>query len=177
MDQAKDNMRLFAAFRTWHKKTAERRELYERVSMLSDNRHLRTAMKLWKVKLKERKQVQWRNDMRMRMKTVHDRHEMKLKKDAWAKWRQLYCSHIAEQQYSQKLVLRLYGVWKRKLVKLDRLEDAADQLVARRGKAQKERYWVVWKREMLVKNAERAMAERVGLRILSGAMNVWKRRM
>lgn len=165
------------ALHNWRAKTAQRRELYQRVAKLSDGRRLEAAVQLWRVKLKERKQAQWRNDMRMRMKTVRERHEMKLKKDAWAKWRQSYRSHIAEEHYSQKLVLRFYNKWRTKLVKLGRLEDAADSFVARRAKLQKERWWDLWKKEMGVKNAERAMAERVGLRILSDAMDVWKRRM
>ncbi|KAI0093593.1 hypothetical protein BDY19DRAFT_989156 [Irpex rosettiformis] len=177
ISQARDSLIVRLALHNWRAKTAGRRELYGRVAQLSDSRRLKAAIQLWRVKLKERKQAQWRNDMRMRMKTVHDRHEMKLKKDAWAKWRQLHRSRIAAQQYSQKLVLRLYNRWKTKLVALDRLENAAGQLIARRGKAQKERCWEMWKREMGVRNAERDMAERVGLRILSNAMGVWKRRL
>lgn len=82
--------------------TAQRRELHQRVATLSDNRCLKGALDLWRVRLKERRQVQWRQDMRTRMKTVRDNHDLKLKKDAWAKWRQSHRSHIAEQHFSEK---------------------------------------------------------------------------
>ncbi|KAI0693271.1 hypothetical protein BC835DRAFT_1354288 [Cytidiella melzeri] len=177
ISQARDNLIVRLALHNWRTRTAARRELYRRVAVLSDGRRLKAAVQLWRVKLRERKQTQWRNDMRMRMKTVRDRHDMKLKKDAWAKWRQSYRSHISEQHYSQKLVLRLYQKWRMKSVKVDRLEGAADQFVAARMKLQKERCWDLWRRSIEMRKAEAAMAERVGLRILSNVMDAWKSRM
>jgi protein SFI1 len=147
------------------------------VTKLSDGRRLKAALQLWKVKLKERKQAHWRDDMRLRMKTVRDRHEVKLKKDAWAKWRQSYRSHIAEQHHSQQLVLRFFNKWRTTLARLDRLEDAANRLRIVRTKTQKERCWDLWRKAMEMRKVERMMAERVGLRIMSNAMDRWRTQM
>lgn len=138
---------------------------------------MKAVVEVWRAKLRERKQVQWRENMRARMKIVRDHHDLKLKKDAWAKWRQSYRSHISEQHYSEKLVLRFYTKWRTKLVHLDRIENAGDQLVKSRGKTQVERCWSLWKRAMDMRKTERAMAERVGLRILASAVDLWKRRL
>ncbi|KAI0341741.1 hypothetical protein BDW22DRAFT_1485199 [Trametopsis cervina] len=175
--QARDNLIIRLALHNWRAKTAKRRELYHRVAKMSDGRRLKTAMQLWRTKLKERKQAQWRNDMRMRMKTVRDNRDLKLKKDAWAKWRQSYRSHISEQHYSEKLVLRFYDMWRRRLAQLSRLEVAAIQLSKTKEKSQRERCWDLWRRAMDMRKAERTMKERVGLRILSNVIDVWKKRM
>lgn len=165
------------ALHKWRTKAATRCELHQRVSKLSDGRRLRVALEVWRAKLKERRQAQWREDMRARMKTVRDHHDLKLKKDAWAKWRQSYRSHLSEQHYSEKLVLRIYMKWRKKHVRLDRLEGAGEQLVKSREKSHVERCWDLWKRAMEVRKAEKAMSERIGLRILANAVDVWKSRM
>lgn len=138
---------------------------------------MKNAMEAWRAKLREKKQVQWREDMRARMKTVRDHRDLKLKKDAWAKWRQSHRSHLAEQHYSEKLVLRFYTKWRKKLGKLDRLDNAGDQLARSRGSSQVEKCWILWKHAMEMKKAERATTERVGLRILTTAIDMWRKRL
>lgn len=165
------------ALQRWRERTATRHELYQRVSALSDNRRLKLAIQLWKMKLKEKKQSDWRNEMRTKMKIVRDARESKLRKDAWAKWRQSYQSHLSDRHYSQRLVLRFFQKWKAKFGQVDDLDAVADHFAYGKEQILMEKCWDLWRRALELRRAETVMAERVGLRVMGDAMNVWKRRM
>lgn len=117
--------------------------------------------------------MHWREDMRARMKMVRERDELRLKKDAWAKWRQSYLSHQAEHQFSQKLVKRFFSRWKSRVGRLDQLDAAAEHFVYAKEERAMERCWDIWRRTAELRIAERSLRERVDLRIMAGAMEVW----
>lgn len=171
--EARDHLIVRRALQNWRKRTAERRELYLRVAALSDRRCLKRALNTWKQRSKEKKQVHWREDMRARMKMVRERDELRLKKDAWAKWRQSHLSHLAEHQFSQKLVKRYFDRWKSRVGRLDQLDAAAEHFVYAKEERAMERSWDIWRRTAELRIAERTMRERVDVRIMAGAMDVW----
>jgi protein SFI1 len=161
----------------WRNRTASELELYSRVTTLADTRCLRAALTIWESRLKEKRQTEWRNDMRMKMKTVREKREGKLRKDAWAKWRQSYRSHLSGQHYTERLVLRFFRRWKTKLSAVDHLEAAADGFLNGREDRAVNRCWDYWRRAVELRNAERSVVERVSLRIMEDAMSVWKKHM
>ncbi|KDQ61051.1 hypothetical protein JAAARDRAFT_191170 [Jaapia argillacea MUCL 33604] len=172
--EARDHLILRIAVQRWRALTASRRELYLRVTKLSNNRKSRAAFNIWKSKLKEKRKEEWRQGMRNKMKSIREKRELKLKKDAWAKWRQLYRSHLSDQHYAERLVLRFYGKWKRKFVDVDHLEGAAEDFARLREEKGLGRYLGLWRRAVELRNAERAMRERVGLRVMTEVVDVWK---
>ncbi|KAI0374779.1 hypothetical protein BV20DRAFT_1010391 [Pilatotrama ljubarskyi] len=173
--EARDSLILRRALQHWRKRTAARRELYLRVAALSDRRYMKRALHVWKLKLKEKKQIHWREDMRARMKAVRERDELRLKKDAWAKWRQSYLSHLSEHHFARKLVTRFFNRWKGRLRKLDELDAAAEHFAYAREEHALERCWDLWRSATQLRLAEKSMRERVDLRIMAGAMDTWKR--
>ncbi|OJT15746.1 hypothetical protein TRAPUB_4382 [Trametes pubescens] len=171
--EARNHLIARRALQHWRKRTAERHQLYLRVAALSDRRCLKRALNAWKQKSKEKKQVHWREDMRARMKMVRDRDELRLKKDAWAKWRQSHLSHLAEHQFSQRLVKRFFDRWKSRVGRLDQLDAAAEHFVHAKEERAMERCWDIWRRTAELRTAERSLRERVDLRTMTGALAVW----
>lgn len=151
--------------------------LFDRVATLSNTRRLRIALNAWKAKLREKKQVQWRHDMRSRMKTVRENHERKLLLDAWTTWRQGHQGHMSDRHFSAKLTARSLTKWRTRLVSLDQLDAAGEHFISIRESMALERSWQVWRHSMHVVKTERTMADRVTLRMLFEAMTVWKKRM
>ncbi|OBZ75311.1 hypothetical protein A0H81_04427 [Grifola frondosa] len=174
--EARDHLILRLALRRWHNLTISRREIYQRVSALSNRRCLKVALNLWEDKLKEKRQAQWRDNMRSRMREVREKRELKLKKDAWAKWRQSYRSHLSEQHYSERLVLRFLKRWQAKVHRLDELDAAAEHFMYAKEEAQIEQCWNMWQHAMDMRRAEKEMKARVALRVMAEAMVVWKKR-
>lgn len=142
---------------------------------LTNTRCLRAALTLWKAKLKEKRQIAWRNDMRAKMKATREKRDLKIQKDAWAKWRQSFRSHLSELQYNERIVLRFFLRWKSSLSKLDCLETAADQFYRRPTCSAVVQTWKRWKRALAVSDAEKAVTARIGLRINREVMQVWKK--
>jgi protein SFI1 len=143
--------------------------------MLANNRCLRAALGVWKSKLKLKRQMEWRNDMRRKMKTVREKREAKLRKDAWAKWRQSYRSHLSGHRYIERLALRHFQRWKTKLLEVDHLEGVGDQFLVGKDHKTITKCWSYWKRAMELRNAQRSVVESVGLRIMGNAMNIWRK--
>lgn len=113
--------------------------------------------------------------MRAKMRTVREKHDSKIQKDAWAKWRQSFRSHLSELQYNERIVLRFFLRWKSSLSKLDRLETAADQFRRRSTCSAVVQTWKRWKRALAVSDAEKAVTARLNLRINREVMQVWKK--
>jgi protein SFI1 len=114
--------------------------------------------------------------MRKKMKTVRENREGKLRKDAWAKWRQSYRSHISGQHYTERLLLRFFQQWKTKLLEVDHLEAAGDEIWNGRDRRATERCWTYWKRAAELRSTERSVLASVGLRMMGNIMDIWKKR-
>ncbi|KAI0721662.1 hypothetical protein C8T65DRAFT_800148 [Cerioporus squamosus] len=173
--EARDSLILRRALHRWRQRTASRRELLLRVASLCNRRLLKRFFHVWKLKHKEKKQIQWREDMRARMKTVRERDELRVKRELWAKWRQAYFSHVSEQQFSRKIIARFFNRWKGKLRQLDELDAAADHFVCVREEKVLDRYWELWRQAVELRRAEKTLKERVELRIMANAMDCWRR--
>lgn len=177
ISEARDELVLRQHVQRWRQKTAARREVYNRVSLLASKRCLKAALRVWRLRLKEKQQTAWRNSMRLKMKTIRETREAKLRKDAWAKWRQSYRSHLAWQQYNQRLVLRFFERWRDKLAGVQDLESFANE-VSRVGEGKAlERSWNRWRHGAQLRSIERVVQERVGTRIMDEAMDVWKKQL
>ncbi|TFY66150.1 hypothetical protein EVG20_g4945 [Dentipellis fragilis] len=177
IDQARDTLVLRLAIHKWRTRLAQRRDFEQQVGKLADEKVLKTALDAWTAKLKQKKQLQWRNDMRARMKSVREKRESKLRKDAWAKWRQSYQSHLSGQHYTERLVLRSFNQWKQKLVLLDDQERIADEFAASREQQVVGRSWDMWRGAVELKNTEAVVNSRVMLRIARNVLARWKLRM
>ncbi|KAI0670486.1 Sfi1 spindle body protein-domain-containing protein [Trametes maxima] len=173
--EARDSLILRRALQYWRKRTAARRELHLRIAALSDRRCLKRAFHVWKLKLKEKKQVHWREDMRARMKIVRERDELRLKKDAWAKWRQSHLSHLSEHHFERKVIVRFFNRWKCRVGKLDELDAVAEHFAYVREERAVERCWDVWRRGAELRLAEKTIRERVDLRVMTSTMDTWRR--
>lgn len=173
--EARDNVILGSAVRRWRNATATLREKQKHAVTLANTRCLRAALTLWEAKLKQKRQIAWRNDMRAKMKTVREKRDLKIQKDAWAKWRQSFRSHLSELQYNERIILRFFLRWKSSLSKLDRLETAADQFYRRSRCSAVVQTWKRWKRALAVSDAEKAVSAKISLRINRDVMQVWKK--
>ncbi|CCL99150.1 uncharacterized protein FIBRA_01165 [Fibroporia radiculosa] len=177
ISQARDTLILRLAFSRWRHRCTTNRELHQKVSVLDNTRRLKFALNLWKDKYKEKKQADWRDSMRARMKTVRERREAKLMKDAWAKWRQSFRSHLSEQHYSERLAIRFFGHWKKRLMQLDELDAAAEHFIYSCEERYIEKCWDVWRRGVDLRKMEKAMTQQVSLRIVGQAVDVWRNRL
>ncbi|KAF8078011.1 hypothetical protein FPV67DRAFT_1403819 [Lyophyllum atratum] len=173
--EARDNLVLRLSLQRWRSATASRRDLYRRITSLSDTRYLRRAISIWRTRLREREQNKWRLGMRQKMKAIRDKRERKLRKDAWAKWRQLYRSHLSGQHYTQNLVHRFYYCWKKRLSAIVEYEEMADNAFLACQDRAIETYWNRWRNVRELRASEQIISERVGLRVMGEAMALWQK--
>ena len=177
--EARNSLILRRALLAWRNRNAQRREVYLRVAALSDRRCLKQFYRIWQQKNQERrhhrKQLEWREDMRIRMKTVRERGELRLKNDMWAKWRQSYLSHLAEWQFSRKVAARFFNKWKARLRKLDELEAAADYFEHDQDEKLKNHLWDAWRHRTELRHGEKVITTRANLRIMTHAIDLWRR--
>ncbi|KAJ7097976.1 hypothetical protein B0H15DRAFT_823665 [Mycena belliarum] len=173
--EARDKILLEVSIKRWRARTAESRELCGRVATLANYQVLHDALRKWKERTRERQQARWRASMRAKMKLVRDKRESKLMKDALAKWRKLYRSQLAEQRYATSIASRYYGRWRKQVVHLDHLDDAADEFsrqIVEVGVL--ERCWYLWKHKSHLQLAHRMISGNVGLRVKAEVMDVWR---
>ncbi|KAG1832113.1 hypothetical protein EV424DRAFT_85759 [Suillus variegatus] len=173
--QARDNVILGSSLRSWRNATAARLEMHARAASIADARCLRFALGVWGAKHKQKKQLQWRHDMRAKMKTVRERHEIKLVKDAWVKWQQSHRSILNELQYNERIVARFFLRWRNSLLKLDHMDSAADGFAHRIKGSAAHRAWKHWKKIMAARDAEKTVAHKTALRIKGIMMDLWKK--
>lgn len=177
ISEARDHLILRMQFQRWRQKMTSQQELHERVTMLANNRLLRATFTTWNTRMKAQQQAAWRKSMRTKMNGIRRKREERLRKDAWAKWRQSYKSHLSEQHYAERLVLRFYRCWKEKLQKVDHLTGIADQVVQSRDGRMLEHVWSQWSHEAQLRGIERLIRDKVGLRITGEVMELWKNRL
>ncbi|KAG9318710.1 hypothetical protein JVU11DRAFT_806 [Chiua virens] len=173
--EARDNVITGSALRRWRNAAISIADKQSHAVTLANTRCLRAAMMLWKLRLKEKRQVVWRNDMRAKMKTIREKRELKIQKDAWAKWRQSFRSHLSELQYNERVVQHFFRRWKSSLLKLDRMEVAAEQFYRRTTCSAVVQTWKRWKRALATSEAERVVTTKAGLLIKHDVMRMWKK--
>lgn len=148
--------------------------MHTRAASIADARYLHFALGVWKAKHKQKKQLQWRSDMRAKMKTVRERHDIKLIRGAWVKWQQSHRSFLSELQHNERIVARYFLRWKNVLLKLDRMDSAADSFSRRIKGSAAHRAWKHWQKAMATRDAEKTVAHKVSLRIKGKVMDLWK---
>jgi protein SFI1 len=115
--------------------------------------------------------------MRVRMQTVRSLRDGALRRDAWARWRQLYQSRLMQQHSAMRLVERFFERWKDKVRVMDTMKGRANQLVLVREGTVVVRSWDSWVVAAELRTAERDVAERIGARVVGEFMALWRRRM
>jgi protein SFI1 len=161
----------------WRARHQSRNAVLLQLVKRANDRRLRVAFKTWAMKLKGKRQADWRDDMRSRMKLVRGKRENRLRKDAWAKWRQSYQSHLSVHRYNEQLVLRIYIRWKTRLSEVEQQEAVADEFLCRVERGEVERCWQFWRKASDIAAAEQVILERVGLRVMGEVLDVWRKRM
>jgi protein SFI1 len=174
MGEARDCHILRLSLHHWRNLAHSRTQLYQRVTQLDNERRLRRVLNHWVRRLHDKRRVNWQNAMRTKLKNARDKRDSKLRKDAWAKWRQSYQSHLSRQHYSERLVIRFYWKWKDRLFSLDRMDTAADIRLSVIERRSIERTWNVWRRAADMRLLEKTVSERVYLRLMREAMSAWK---
>ena len=167
-------LRLF--MQRWQSKLASRRQLQNQQIIEFSKRHLKAAFRVWQTRLKQKQQLVWRSEMRQKMKFIKNKLELKIKKDAWAKWRQLQLSHRADKQYQLCLLLRLYARWKAKLRQVSEMTDIANEYATHVDLKVADRCWDYWKRAAVSRHRELVVIQRVDCRIMVNAFDQWKQR-
>ncbi|KAG6332366.1 hypothetical protein ID866_6722 [Astraeus odoratus] len=176
VEEARDNVVLGSALHRWRNRAALLLEREGHATRVADVRRLRVAMAVWTAKLKERRHLMWRNEMRSKMKITRQKREYKIQRDAWAKWRQAYCSRLAEMQFRERSIMWLFFRWKMKVAKLERLEVTAVEFSQRPSCSVIAGAWKQWRRAVSIRHAEHTVMANVGLRVKREVMDVWMKR-
>ncbi|KAI0046680.1 hypothetical protein FA95DRAFT_1542135 [Auriscalpium vulgare] len=174
IDHARHTLILRRSVQTWRLRLQERRALEQRVDGFASKMRTKHAFAAWRDALQAKRAADWRRDMRAKMKIVRETREAKLRKDAWARWRQLYQSRLSRQHYAQRLVLRFVTRWREKLAGLDGLEEAADGFVVRREKRVLMSSLDAWRTAGEMRGLEAALAAKVAMRTVREAFAVWR---
>ena len=177
ISEARDLLILRVSMQKWKAKLQKQRQHHEKITAMFISRRLKSTMDTWRMKLHAKRQIQWRDSMRSRMKVVRLNREKKLKNDAWVKWRQLYQSRLSAQHYSKHLLTHFFSSWKRRLARVDVVEDAGETLAHVFDSRRMSSFWHIWKRASALRTTESLLAERVNLRVMSDAVTMWKKRM
>ena len=177
ISEARNLLILRVSIQKWQARVQKRREYHQQIYVMFESRHLKWAMDLWRVKLHAKRQIQWRDSMRSRMKVVRLNREKKLKKDAWAKWRQLYQSRLSAQHYSKHLLAQYFSQWRKRLAGVDAVEEAGETLTHVHDSRRVSKFWYMWKKASVLRATESLLAERVDLRVMNDAMTTWRNRM
>jgi Sfi1 spindle body protein len=167
---------LRVAIHKWRAALAQRRERAVCADARANAYRRKAALVRWHVRLQERRKAAWRADMRTRMQTVRSLRDAAMRRDAWARWRQLYQSRLLQQRFSMSLVERCFERWKGKLREIISMKRRADEFVVMREGEAAGRCWDFWRRGAELRSAERAIAERVGARVVGETMAFWRQR-
>ncbi|KAI0302238.1 Sfi1 spindle body protein-domain-containing protein [Russula brevipes] len=173
---ARDTFVLRIVVHKWRSALARRRERVAQADARANAYRQKTALAHWHAHLQERRKAAWRADMRVRMQTVRSLREAALRRDAWARWRQLYQSRLMQQRFAVRLVEGCFKRWKDRLWETDAMKGRADQLVVARQGGAVVRCWDSWVRAAELRRAERDVAERVGARVVRDSMVFWRQR-
>ncbi|KAJ3867775.1 hypothetical protein EV359DRAFT_33800 [Lentinula novae-zelandiae] len=180
IDDARDNLLLRKLFQRWHQRTAFHNNMYVRVDAFAKRRCQRTFFGFWKQRLKhrakEKQQIEWRQDMRMKIQIVRKRRDERILKEAWVKWGRSHKLVIADQYFDEQLVVRLFRHWRTQLRQNHEKEAIADDMSCSRMDKVVESCWDHWRASTDFSRIQKVVSERVGLRIVFEAFDVWKKK-
>ena len=176
IDEARDNLLLRITLQRWRKGLASRQLKREHAAKILGRKHLKQFFNLWSDKLKAKRQEKWRQDMRIKMKTVRDQREVRLEKNMWAKWRCLYRLRLAAHSYDRHLSVAFFRRWKKKLEHVDRLDMLADEAAHHGMKRLVIQNWGKWKHALELSLCEKAFMEQICLRTVKSVTLIWRKR-
>ncbi|KAK0240195.1 CTLH/CRA C-terminal to lish motif domain-containing protein [Armillaria nabsnona] len=177
IQDARDNLVMRRTLQVWSSRLDAYRRTCQTANAMADKRQMKKAFFRWRRSLVAKQNENWRNSMRSKMKIVRTKREQRVRKDAWAKWRQSYRSHLSDQHYKERLSLRIFKRWKAKLSAVDGLEDVADEVQHARAEHAVERYWTRWRQMTHLRAAESVIAQQVGQRVKRQVMKTWRKQM
>ncbi|KAI0273395.1 hypothetical protein BC834DRAFT_921486 [Gloeopeniophorella convolvens] len=174
--QARDTFVLRLAIHKWRAALARTRELAAHADARAAAARKATALGYWHARLHGRRQAAWRADMRARMHTLRARRDAALRKDAWARWRQLYQSRLVQQRGAARALGRCFAAWRARLAEVRALGAHAEERARERDGVAVVQCWDAWRRAAELRGLERALAEKVHGRVLREAVEVWRQR-
>ena len=166
-------MLLRETIQRWRARAGSCRALSQQAAELSDKKCLKGAFRAWNARLAEKQRAKWRNDMRLRMRHIREKREKRLQMRVWIKWRQSFQS---VGFYNEHIAIRTIRRWKQRLVQVGQFEDAADDLLQKANERILVKCWNTWRKTNETRSAERAIVERVGLRVMNRFLNIWRKR-
>ncbi|KAK0197165.1 hypothetical protein F5146DRAFT_1099463 [Armillaria mellea] len=175
IQDARDNLVMRRTLQVWTRRLAAYGRTCQTANAMADERQMKKAFSHWRRSLVGKQNENWRNSMRSKMKIVRTKREQRVRKDAWAKWRQSYRSHLSDQHYNERLSLRIFKRWKAKLSAVDSLEDIADEIRHARAEHAVERCWAHWRQTIQLRAAENVIAEQIGQRVKRQVMITWRK--
>ncbi|KAI0306384.1 hypothetical protein B0F90DRAFT_1814293 [Multifurca ochricompacta] len=173
---ARDTFVLRVALHKWSSALSRQREHAAHADARANAYRLKAVFMLWHERLQGRRKAAWRADMRMRMQTVRSLREAALRRDVWARWRQLYQSRLLQQRLAARLIERSFERWKGRLREMDAMRERADEFAVTKEGEVVDRCWDSWVRASELKSAERIIAERVGARVVKESIAFWRQR-
>lgn len=154
--------------------------MYVRVDAFAKRRCQRTFFGFWKQRLKhrakEKQQIEWRQDMRMKIQIVRKRRDERILKEAWVQWGRSHKLVIADQYFDEQLVVRLFRHWRTRLRQNHEKEAIADDMSCSRMDKVVESCWDHWRASTDFSRIQKVVSERVGSRIVFEAFDVWKKK-
>ncbi|KAE9406353.1 hypothetical protein BT96DRAFT_987496 [Gymnopus androsaceus JB14] len=177
---ARDNILLQRFLLRWYERAASRRDFYKQVDAVSNRLCQRAFFRIWKhrfkERLKEKQQAEWRQDMRMKIQLVRQKRDTRILREAWSEWAQSHKLILAEQHFSEQVVVRLFRRWKTRLRGVYEKEAVADDMFRSRMDGVVEMYWDHWRSYTELARMEKMMSKRVGLRIMGDALDTWNKK-
>ena len=177
ISHARDTFVLRVAIHKWRSALGRLRERTAQADTHAGTCRQKAVLIRWHAHLQERRKAAWRADMRVRMQMVRSLRDGALRRDAWARWRQLYQSRLMQQRFAMRFVERCFERWKDKVRAMVTMKERADQLVVLREGRVVVRSWDSWVLAAERRSAERDVAERIGARVVGEFMVLWRRRM
>ena len=110
------------------------------------------------------------------MKIMKKKLDLNVKKDAWAKWRQLQLSRRADRQYRLFFLIRFFARWKTRLRQVSEMAEVANEYASHLDLKVADRCWDYWKRAAVSRHRELVVIQRVDWRIMVNAFGRWKQR-
>ena len=158
----------------WHKRIQDRIQREDEQVRHFKSLQLRSLFSAWQNKLRAKRQIAWRNDMRQKMKLVKNKADERILRTAWKQWRRLQLASVAEAHYHSTLLTRHANKWKASLIRLDNLDNIADEFAANLHSRILETFWMRWKIHTSLRHDEQTMVQRVNARLMTNAFDRWQ---
>lgn len=172
--EARDKLQLKRFMQRWRKRIQDGIEREDDLVKEFNSLRLRSLFSAWQNKLRVKRQIAWRNDMRQRMKVVKNKADERILKTAWKQWRRIQLISAAEAHYHSTLLIRHVNKWKDNLIRLDNLDNTADEFAANLHSRSLESFWTRWKILTGLRHDERTMVQRVNARIMTNTFDRWR---